>query len=51
VERPLTESEEQSLRDHLHWKLRHKFELDFTYFDGKLPRGRNGKFEEFLRLF
>jgi phenylacetate-CoA ligase len=51
VERSLTEAEEQALRDHLHWKLRHPFELDFTYFEGKLPRGRNGKFEEFLRLF
>ena len=51
VERPLTPEEEAALRDHLHWKLRHPFELDFTYFEGKLPRGRNGKFEEFVRLF
>ncbi len=51
VERPLTDSEEQALRAHLHWKLRHPFELDFTYFEGRLPRGRNSKFEEFLRLF
>lgn len=51
VERPLTAAEEAALRDHLHWKLRHPFRLDFTYFEGRLPRGRNGKFEEFVRLF
>jgi phenylacetate-CoA ligase len=51
VERPLTGQEETALREHLHWKLRHPFRLDFTYFEGSLPRGRNGKFEEFVRLF
>jgi phenylacetate-CoA ligase len=51
VERPLTEGEEAALREHLHWKLRHPFRIDFTYFEGRLPRGRNGKFEEFVRLF
>lgn len=51
VERSLTGDEEAALREHLHWKLRHPFEIDFTYFEGKLPRGRNGKFEEFVRLF
>ena len=51
VERPLTELEEGALRDHLHRKLRHPFRIDFTYFEGGLPRSPNGKFEEFLRLF
>ncbi|HEY0445935.1 MAG TPA: AMP-binding protein [Allosphingosinicella sp.] len=51
VERPLTAAEEAALREYLHWKLRHPFRLDFTYFEGSLPRGRNGKFEEFVRLF
>lgn len=50
VERPLTGDEEAALRSHLHWKLRHPFRLDLTYFEGRLPVGKNGKFEEFLSL-
>ena len=50
TERPLTAAEEQALTDHLHWKLRHPFEIELTYFDGRLPLGNNGKFEEFLSL-
>ena len=50
VERPLTGREEDALEEHLHWKLRHPFRLDFVYFEDRLPVGRNGKFEEFLSL-
>ena len=50
VERPLTQDEERELREYLHWKLRHPFQLDFAYFEGSLPTGPNGKFEEFLSL-
>lgn len=50
TERPLSQSEEDALRAHLHWKLRHPFRIDFVYFEGRLPLGRNGKFEEFVCL-
>jgi len=50
TDRPLTTEEEAALRAHLHWKLRHPFTIDFAYFDGRLPTGKNGKFEEFLSL-
>jgi len=50
TERPLTVEEEEALTAHLHWKLRHPFRIDFTYFDGRLPAGSNGKFEEFVSL-
>jgi len=50
TERVLTDAEEDALRAHLHWKLRHPFRIDFVYFDGRLPLGRNGKFEEFVSL-
>ena len=50
TKRPLTDDEEAALRAHLHWKLRHPFRIDFVYFEGRLPLGRNGKFEEFLSL-
>lgn len=51
AERPLTSEEETNLRDEIIRKLRHPFNLNFTYFEGRLPVGKNGKFEEFLRLF
>jgi phenylacetate-CoA ligase len=51
VERPLTEAEEGALKDAIQTKLRYPFTLDFVYFEGRLPVGSNGKFEEFLRLF
>lgn len=50
TERPLTASEEQALIAHLHWKLRHPFRITLSYFDDRLPLGKNGKFEEFLSL-
>ena len=51
VERPLTPEEEAALTAWLHEKMRYPFRLDFTYFEGRLPTGPNGKFEEFMRLF
>jgi len=50
TERELTSDEEEALRAHLQWKLRHPFRIDLVYFDGRLPPGRNGKFEEFVSL-
>lgn len=50
TERPLTGEEESALIAHLHWKLRHPFRIDLVYFDGRLPLGKNGKFEEFVSL-
>ena len=48
TERPLTDEEEAALTAHLHWKLRHPFAITYAYFEGRLPTGRNGKFEEFV---
>lgn len=50
VERPLTGQEEAVMVEHLHWKLRYPYRLDFKYYSERLPTGPNGKFEEFLSL-
>ena len=50
TERALTVAEEAALSEHIRAKLRHPFAISFTYFDGRLPLGRNGKFEEFVSL-
>lgn len=50
TERALTGAEEAMLKAHLHEKLRHGFEIEFVYFEGRLPTGKNGKFEEFMSL-
>lgn len=50
-ERPLTAVEEDGLRTVIQEKLHYPFTIDFTYFEGRLPLGANGKFEEFMRLF
>ncbi|MEZ5710401.1 MAG: hypothetical protein R3E02_13540 [Blastomonas sp.] len=50
VERGLTEAEEAALADHVRTTLRYPFDLDFSYFEGRLPLGANGKFEEFVSL-
>lgn len=50
TERPMTAGEEEALRDLIRKKLRQPFRIDFTYFEDRLPLGRNGKFEEFLSL-
>lgn len=50
TERPLDESEEDELRKLLHRALGHPFTLHFVYFDGHIPPGPSGKFEEFVCL-
>ena len=50
VERPLSDAEETAFRAALHEVLRYPYQLDFVYFEGRLPTGPNGKFEEFLSL-
>ena len=48
TERPLTQDEERTLTVHVQASLGHAFELRISYFDGEIPKGTNGKFEEFL---
>jgi phenylacetate-CoA ligase len=48
VERPLTPGEEADVRAMLHKILGHPFELDFHYFQDRLPLGPGGKFEHFI---
>jgi phenylacetate-CoA ligase len=48
VERALTPAEEAGLGAHVKASLGHPFELRFSYFEGRLPVGANGKFEEFV---
>jgi phenylacetate-CoA ligase len=40
--------QEQRLRAMVIETFGHPFKVDFVYFDGALPRGANGKFEEFI---
>jgi len=48
VDRPLTARQEGDLRQVIQDALGHAFNLRFAYFDGALPRGPNGKFDEFV---
>jgi phenylacetate-CoA ligase len=48
VERPLGAGEEAALRAVIQGALGHPFTLRFSYFDGALPRGPGGKFDEFV---
>lgn len=48
VERPLTGVEEARLGEVIRAALGHPFALRFAYFDGEIPRGPGGKFEEFV---
>lgn len=48
VETPLTARQEGDLRQVIQEALGHSFNLRFAYFDGALPRGANGKFDEFV---
>jgi phenylacetate-CoA ligase len=48
TERPLTSDEEAALRAHLHTILKFQFAIDFSYHQGRLQTGPNGKFEEFV---
>ncbi len=46
VERALTAEEERVLRELVHSRIRHPFEVVFTYHD-EIPRGPGGKYEDF----
>ena len=48
VERPLTPAEEAAVIARIQKSLRHAFRIELVYFDGRIPVGRNGKFEEFI---
>ena len=48
--RLLSGEEEAALIAHFQWKLRHPYRIELVYFEGRLPLGRNGKFEEFVSL-
>jgi phenylacetate-CoA ligase len=48
AERTLTAAEEDALRGAILGALHHPFAISFTYFNDRIPRGANGKFEEFI---
>jgi phenylacetate-CoA ligase len=48
VDTPLTVDQEAALKAMMLKALGYPFALDFTYFEGTLPRGANGKLEEFV---
>ena len=48
VARPLSSAEESALGAHIQTALGHAFEMRFRYFEGRLPIGPSGKFEEFV---
>ena len=50
AERPVTNAEELALRALLLDKLRQPFDIRFSYFEGEIPKGARGKFEEFVCL-
>jgi len=47
-ENAVTAAQEAKLREYILEALVHPFTLTFAYFDGRLPLGANGKFEEFV---
>jgi phenylacetate-CoA ligase len=47
-ERDLTPEEEGKIRAVIEKALSHPFAIDIRYFESQLPRGANGKFEEFI---
>ena len=50
VVEPLQPSHCEALRAVIHQALEHPFALDFSYYEGRIPSGSQGKFEEFLCL-
>jgi hypothetical protein len=48
TERPLYAAEESALAAHVLELLGLAFVLRFTYFEGRIPAGPTGKFEEFI---
>jgi len=45
---PLTQEQETQLKALIHEWMEFPFKLQFVYFPGEIPRGRSGKFEEFI---
>jgi len=45
---PLITEQETRLIDLIQKSLGYPFELKLVYFDEKIPRGKGGKFEEFI---
>ena len=50
VERPLTAGEQERLGAIIKDAIGYPFSLDFKYFEGAIPRGKGGKYEEFISL-
>lgn len=50
VEQPLTAQQEEALARVLRKATGYPFRIRFAYFQGEIPRGSRGKFEEFLCL-
>jgi phenylacetate-CoA ligase len=48
AERPLDAAQEDQLRAVIQENLKYPFALRFTYFDDRIPRAANGKFEDFI---
>ena len=48
VERALTADEEARLTRVIQEALGHPFRLAFKYYEGEIPRGPGGKFEDFV---
>ena len=47
---PLSKAQENKLTGVIKKALGHDFNLDFSYFEGELPRSAGGKFEEFVSM-
>jgi phenylacetate-CoA ligase len=47
-ETPVSPKQEAALRAHIQKFMGHPFELRFVYFPDRIPRGANGKFEDFV---
>jgi phenylacetate-CoA ligase len=50
VEQALTAEQEQAVAAHIQSFLGYPFAISFRYFEGRIPVGPNGKFEEFKSL-
>jgi phenylacetate-CoA ligase len=50
VEAPLSSEQERAVGAHIQSFLGYPFETRFRYFEGRIPTGPNGKFEEFKSL-
>ena len=50
AERKVTKAEQNELRHYLQKALKHPFTIDFSFHEGRLPAGPNGKFEEFVSM-